>query len=241
MMESRLPRSFYRRPVLELAPMLLGAELVHESPDGTASGLIVEVEAYKGPEDRAAHSYGGRRTERTEIMFADGGHAYVFQIYGVHYCFNVVAARLGEPEAVLIRAVEPVLGIDLMARRRGIVLGDKELDWWRLRWGSGGTGHPPRSPVLGALEIKRPPAAIRRLTDGPGKVCRALDIDRHRHNGLDLTRDKIYIRPPAVPVPPQAIARGPRVNIDYAGPWADKPWRFWVRDHPFVSVSGRRT
>lgn len=116
----KLPRSFYARGSLALAPDLLGRVLVHDAPEGRTSGIIVEVEAYCGPEDRAAHSYGNRRTRRTRVMFGPPGRAYIFFIYGMHYCFNVVAAGVGEPEAVLVRALEPLDGVSLMARRRRI-------------------------------------------------------------------------------------------------------------------------
>lgn len=110
-----LDRDFYRKPTLELCRDLLGCELVH----GETAGLIVEVEAYMGPDDRAAHSYGGRRTKRTRVMFGPPGFAYVYISYGIHHCFNVVSGEEGKPEAILIRSLEPTRGLDIMRERRG--------------------------------------------------------------------------------------------------------------------------
>ena len=115
----KLERSFYERDACTVARELIGKILVHDSLDGRTSGIIIEAEAYKGPEDKAAHSYGGRRTVRTEIMFHEGGLAYVYLIYGMHCCFNVTASVVGKPEAVLIRALEPLEGIGIMTARRG--------------------------------------------------------------------------------------------------------------------------
>ncbi len=115
-----LPRSFYERDVLVVARECIGALLVATHGDQPLVGRIVETEAYRGPEDAAAHSYRGRRTRRTEVMFGPAGHAYVFMIYGLHYNFNLVTGQPGEPQAVLIRAVEPLLGSDHMANRRGL-------------------------------------------------------------------------------------------------------------------------
>ena len=115
----KLKSEFFLEPTLKVASQLLGKLLLHETPEGTAAGMIVETEAYIGPSDDGAHSYGGRRTDRTEIQFGPGGFAYVFPIYGMYNCFNAVCAPEEKPEVVLIRALEPVSGIELMKKRRG--------------------------------------------------------------------------------------------------------------------------
>ena len=109
--------SFFRQDTVALARKLLGCLLVHGTPDGVAGGMIVETEAYVGAIDKACHAW-RNRSERTEIMYGDGGYAYVYFIYGMHHCFNVVTGPAGDGNAVLIRALEPVFGLDLMCRRR---------------------------------------------------------------------------------------------------------------------------
>ena len=122
----QLSRSFYARPVLIVARELIGQVLVRQSAEGVTAGRIVESEAYRGPEDLAAHSSRGR-TRRTEAMYGPPGHAYVFLLYGSSWAFNVVTTRVGHPHAVLVRALEPVCGLELMARRRKMTPGAREL------------------------------------------------------------------------------------------------------------------
>jgi DNA-3-methyladenine glycosylase len=189
-----LPRSFYARPVLEVARDCIGKLLVHDTRQGRLVGRIVEAEAYRGPEDRAAHSYGGRRTARTEVMFGPPGHAYVFLIYGMHWNFNLVTTASGLPHAVLIRALEPLEGLELMAARRGL-----------------------REASVA-------------LSNGPGKLCQAFGIDR-RHYAVDLTCGRLYL----ADGPRGAVVRSSRIGVDYAGTWAEKPWRFFERGSRWVS------
>ena len=197
---SKLPREFYTRPnVLHVARDLLGKLLVVPTRNGKrVSGRVVEVEAYRGPEDRAAHSYGGRRTKRTEPMYGSGGIAYVFFVYGMYNQFNVVTNVAGTPHAVLIRAVEPIEGIELMRKRRG--------------------SQPDNN-----------------LTDGPGKLSIALGIDR-KLDGADLLGNRVWLEE-AEKIARSRIISGQRIGIDYAAEWKDKPWRFWIKDNPFVSRS----
>jgi len=114
----RLPKDFYRRRALDVAPDVIGKILVHDTGDGITAGIITETEAYEGPEDRACHAFGGRRTQRNEPLYGPPGRAYVYFTYGMHFMFNAVAAEEGTPHAVLVRSVWPVGGVDLMLRRR---------------------------------------------------------------------------------------------------------------------------
>jgi DNA-3-methyladenine glycosylase len=190
----KLTRDFYAQPTALVARQLLGKYLVRRHPQGVAVGKIVETEAYIGPEDKASHASRGR-TPRAAVMFGPPGFAYVYLIYGVHHCLNVVTEAEGYPAAVLIRAVEPIAGIELMQQRRRI-------------------------------------AQRRLLTNGPGRVCQAFAIDRQL-NAADMCGDVLFVEDRG-DLPGHLVATT-RVGVDYAGPWRDKPWRFYIRDHPAVS------
>jgi len=197
-----LDRSFYRRPVLVVARACIGKVLVHDSPEGLVGGRIVECEAYRGPDDLAAHSAGGRRTRRTEAMFGPPGIVYMFLLYGMHWAFNAVAGEEGEPHAVLVRAIEPTLGVAEMSQRRGVPAGRVEL------------------------------------TNGPGKLCAALGLDGAAY-GKDLCGREIFLADGDHGRRYSKIGRSPRINVDYAGSWAKKSWRFYERGNRYVSVSPR--
>ncbi len=143
----KLDRSFYIRNTLIVARELLGCILVHKTVDGITKGLIVEVEGYMGPEDRGAHSYNRRHTPTMDPLYQEGGFAYIFQLHGYNYCINVVTQEKDIPQAVLIRAVEPVEGIELMARRRKINIENSSKN------------------------------ILKSLTNGPSKLCQAMGID----------------------------------------------------------------
>ena len=200
----KLTREFYNRDATIVAKELLGKLLVHEFEGKRLSAIIVETEAYMGINDKAAHSYGGRRTQRVEVMYGDAGYAYVFMVYGKNYCFNTVTRETGNPQAVLIRAVEPVEGIELMAQYR--------------------FGKPIK--VLTKPQEKG-------LTNGPGKLCEALAINRSL-NGVDLCGSEIYIEDNKKPK--TDIVETTRVGIEYAEEAKYYNWRFYIKDNKCVSV-----
>ena len=197
-MSAKLPREFYTRSdVLKVARDLLGKRLVVSGRNGSrVSGIIVETEAYRGPEDRASHAWNGRRTQRTETMYGAGGTAYVYFVYGMYNQFNVVTNVEDIPHAILIRALEPVEGLDIMRMRRHT--------------------QPDHN-----------------LTNGPGKLCIALAIDRQLDRA-DLLGKSVWVEE-YEKVPGRRVATGPRIGIDYAEEWVDKPWRFWIKENPYVS------
>ena len=134
---AKLSREFYQRDTVEVAGDLIGRILVHRTHEGLTAGRIVEAEAYAGRNDAACHSARGRRDGRTAVMYGPGGFSYVYLIYGMYYCMNIVTRPPDEPEAVLIRALEPIEGSCLMASRRGISDISKEKNLRQLCAGPG--------------------------------------------------------------------------------------------------------
>lgn len=195
-----LDKSFYLRDGLEVAKDLLGQVLVRNIDGNVARFKIVETEAYLGPDDKGAHSCGGKRTPRTMPIFEEGGITYVYLIYGMYNCLNIVANHKDIPHCVLIRAVEP--------------LDDEAVEFCKLRR---------------VIKSKK----IQDLTNGPGKLCKALQIDKLL-NAVSVTEEgAIYIEEGIIP---KSIIYDKRINIDYAEEYRDKEWRFYIEDNKFVSV-----
>lgn len=180
--------NFLTRPAHEVAPDLLGCIIERRVDGRVLRGKIVETEAYDQT-DAASHSYNGE-TPRTQVMFGPPGYLYVYFTYGMHYCCNIVVEEAGHGAAVLIRAIEPLEGIDFMEQRRN-------------RTGT-------------------------ELTNGPAKLCQAFAIGKEQ-NGADLSDGEVRL---VVDDTPADVVTSPRIGISRE---ADMPWRFYVRDNPFVS------
>ena len=195
----KLPLSFYlRENVLQIAEELMGKLLVTNKDGIITSGRIVECEAYNGFPDKASHAFGGRRTNRNEIMYGAGGMAYVYLCYGIHHLFNVVTHSKDTPHAILIRSLEPVKGIKDMLLRTG----------------------------------KKQPDNT--LTRGPGNLSRALGIYT-MDSGMPLTGKKIFLADDGFVYSKKEIFTSPRIGVDYAGKDALLPYRFYIKENPFVS------
>jgi DNA-3-methyladenine glycosylase len=194
----KLSEDFYQgKSVVRIARELLGKALFTNVQGIITGGIIVETEAYSWKE-RGCHAYGARKTNRNAIMFEKGGHAYVYLCYGMHYLFNVVTNTEGTADAVLIRALEPLAGIEEMKLRRGQSV----------------------SPL--------------NLTSGPGKLSKALGINRAL-NGKFLLHNEVWIEDLGKKIAKKDIEAGPRIGIDYAGEDANLPWRFSLKGNHWVS------
>jgi DNA-3-methyladenine glycosylase len=195
---SRLNQKFFNQKTEKVAKELLGKVLVREINNKKISGIIVETEAYIGPHDLACHASKGK-TARTQTMFEAGGFWYVYMIYGMYHCLNIVTESKEYPAAVLIRALEPLEGVKEMKKNRKT----KELN---------------------------------NLTNGPGKLCQALAIDK----SLNCTKatsksSELYIEDRGIKIPPKNIQSAKRIGVDYAKEWKDKSLRFYIKDNNFVS------
>ena len=194
----KLTDSFYRRTsVVKIARELLGKVLFTNVNGIITAGMIVETEAYSWKE-KGCHAYGAKKTNRNAVMFEGGGHTYVYLCYGMHYLFNIVTNETNIPEAVLIRAVQPVHGIDEMLIRRGNLKNEFHL------------------------------------TSGPGKLTKALGIDR-KLNGKFLMGNEVWVEDAGNRVSSSDIVKGPRIGIDYAGEDARLPWRFTLGGNDWLS------
>lgn len=192
----KIPRVRYLEDPFEFAKNeLLGAYLCSNVGGELTIGKITELEVYIGAYDKACHAYPNKKTPRTEVMFRPGGCAYMFFVYGMYHQFNVVVSPEGEANAILIRSLEPVTGIEIMKKRR----------------------HTDK---------------LENLTTGPGKLCQALGLTVQAHNGADLCGHEVWISPADQPAKWMAA---PRIGIDYAEEYKDKPWRFYLKDNRFVS------
>lgn len=180
----KLPRTFYTQDTLVVAKSLLGKFLVRRRQENEFIGKIVEVEAYLGAHDLACHSSKGS-TPRTQIMFGPAGYSYVYLIYGIHHCFNIVTEQEGIGSAVLIRALEPIKN-------------------------------------------------IQGRTQGPGLLTKAMHINKQL-NGHDLLSDSLFIAAPETPNTHFNIVERPRIGVDYAGEWAHKLLRFYIKGNGFIS------
>ena len=199
---------FFRQDAITVAKNLLGKYLVREYNDKKIITKIVETEAYMGIEDKAAHVFGDRRTERTEPLYQDGGHIYVYLIYGMYHCLNISANIEGTPECVLIRAVEPISEIDEISQNR----------------------YSKDYKDLSSYQKKN-------ICNGPGKLCKALKIDRNL-NFESILGNKLYIIDDYKLDSENKefeIVESKRVNIDYAEEAKDYLWRYYIKDNKHVS------
>ena len=210
-MPERLGREFFARDGITVAKELLGKTLVHETEAGTVRGIITEVESYMGESDKGSHTYGGKRTERTEPMYHKGGTSYVYLIYGMYSCMNIAAMKKDVPQAVLLRSVVPA---DEESRRRMLALRLEELNERQAKKG----GNPYN-------EGNCPASLKKHLADGPGKLCIAMGITR-ADNDVDMVKSKSFYVTEGFE--PSQILAGKRIGIDYAEEAADYLWRFYL-------------
>ena len=200
-----LKAEFFNRDPRRVARALLGKLLVRKTPRGILAGRIIETEAYLGKGDAAAHAAAGR-TARNAVLFGPPGHAYVYFIYGNHYCLNVSCRADGVPGCVLFRALEPVSGIAQMAEARGIEVA-KEIDLTKISF-------------------------LKKISSGPGRLAEAMEITRERDNGKSLASQRSDLRIVDDGYRVRRVTVTPRIGIVKS---AEQPLRYFIAGNPFVS------
>ncbi|MCD6233286.1 DNA-3-methyladenine glycosylase [bacterium] len=215
-MRKRLKRDFFTQPTLKLANDLLGKFIVRNWRCKKIVGEIVEVEVYKGPKDRASHSFGGKITKRNRIVYKEGGYIYIYLCYGMHWQLNIVSFLKGKPECILLRALEPKINN----------LHKKTNENFTNR----------KSYTLKFPGAHGKLVDVYNLANGPGKLCKYLKLNKSFY-GEDLTRSKrIWLEDRGVRIKSSNIIAAKRVGIDYAGYyWSRRKWRFYIKNNPFVS------
>jgi DNA-3-methyladenine glycosylase len=201
-MRKRLTRQFYTKSTLKVAKELLGKYIVRKIGKKKLEGMIIETEAYIGPQDKASHAYKGKVTPRNKAEYLIGGHIYIYLVYGMYWQLNISTSKEGKPECVLIRAIEPAIPRFKFKNQNAkckITIQNSKL--------------------------------LKKMSDGPGKLCRWLKLDGSFY-GEDLTKSKrIWLEDRGIKIKPSQIIATKRVGIDYAGPyWANKKWRFLLKD-----------
>lgn len=209
----KLERAFFTRDGITVAKELLGKILVHKTENGIIRGIITETESYMGVEDKGAHTYGGRRTERTEPMYHIGGTSYVYLIYGMYSCMNIAAMVEEIPQAVLLRKVEP-------ADEESRIIMEQLRAGRAMR-----SGRNKKVAADNSLAI--PPSVRKHLADGPGKLCIAMNITRE-DNDIDMVASDSFYVTEGIEVKQDQIKAGKRIGIDYAEEAADYLWRFYL-------------
>jgi DNA-3-methyladenine glycosylase len=210
MKEKRLRRSFYIRPALEVAKELLGKYIVRKIGRKKLAGKIIETEAYIGPYDKASHAYKGKITPRNKAEFLIGGHIYIYLVYGMYWQLNISTSAVDKPECVLIRVLEPIIS----SKFKNQILKIKNTPKENFRFPTGQANQ--NSKLL-------------KLASGPGKLCNWLKLDKSFY-AEDLTKsERIWLEDRGEKINPKDIKSGPRVGINYAGPyWSKRKWRFYL-------------
>ncbi|HVM92432.1 MAG TPA: DNA-3-methyladenine glycosylase [Terriglobales bacterium] len=230
---SLLSPAFFDRDPRRVARALLGKLLIRETRGGILAGRVVETEAYLGSGDEASHSFIGK-TDRNSVLFGPPGLAYVYFIYGSYYCFNVSCLPDGEAGGVLFRALEPIAGIETMAKARNIeppLLQPQDPD------SRSGRDRAKRASKDKDMLDRQRLRFLRAISSGPGRMCEALGITRARDNGKNITSSSSDLQLVDDGFRVRRVAVGPRIGITKS---AHEELRYLIADNPFVSVPVRK-